>query len=191
MTKQEIISNESEFQRACSRYVERNVIYCVSSLMYDIGQNLEQCSKIFDFDYDEALGWFQRDDWEEPVWEHIRDLDQDEVVEYLEDHDTEFGPILSLVSLQELMFEHIKTEDELQDYANDNRIDPYIVEALEFWIVDRYFAKELETQGETVFEFDGMRIWSRTTSGQSISMDYCTTQIVKNLDENHWVWRND
>ena len=59
MTKEQIINDETLFQRACEKFVERNVIYCVSSLMYDIGQNLEASAKIFDFDYDEAIGWFQ------------------------------------------------------------------------------------------------------------------------------------
>ncbi len=79
MTKQEIINDETLFQRACGLWVERNIGQCVSSLMYDVGRNLEECSRIFDFDYDEALGWFQREDYEEVVNDFIDDADLDDL----------------------------------------------------------------------------------------------------------------
>ncbi len=75
MTKQEIINDETLFQRACALWVERNIGQCVSSLMYDVGRNLEECSRIFDFDYVEALGWFQREDFESVVDIFIDDAD--------------------------------------------------------------------------------------------------------------------
>lgn len=67
MTKNEIIADESSFQRVCGAYVRRHIGPCVSSLMYDVGRNLEECSHIFDFDYDEAIGWFQVPDYETAV----------------------------------------------------------------------------------------------------------------------------
>lgn len=78
-TKQEIIADPSKFQRVCSAFVERNVLYCLSSLMYDIGQHMEESSKIFDADYDEMIGWFCQDDWEEPVSEFIGEADLDQL----------------------------------------------------------------------------------------------------------------
>ena len=77
--KQDIIADSRRMQSACGKLVERGVIHCASSMMYNVGQNLEDACKIFDLDYDEAIGWFQRDDYEEPVEEFIRndaDLDQ-------------------------------------------------------------------------------------------------------------------
>lgn len=79
MTKQEIIQDETLFQRACALWVERNIGQCVSSLMYDVGRNLEECSRIFDFDYDEAIGWFQREDYSEVVSDFIDDADLDDL----------------------------------------------------------------------------------------------------------------
>lgn len=79
MTKQEIINDETLFQRACGLWVERNIGQCVSSLMYDVGRNLEECSRIFDFDYDEAIGWFQREDYSEVVSDFIDDADLDDL----------------------------------------------------------------------------------------------------------------
>ena len=90
MTKQEIIKDETLFQRACGFWVERNIGQCVSSLMYDVGRNLEECSRIFDFDYDEAIGWFQSEDYSEVVSDFIDDADLDDletIADMVEDWD--------------------------------------------------------------------------------------------------------
>lgn len=79
MTKQEIIQDETLFQRACGLWVERNIGQCVSSLMYDVGQNLGECARIFDLDYDEAIGWFQCEDYEAKVDNFIDDADLDDL----------------------------------------------------------------------------------------------------------------
>lgn len=189
MTKQEIIADTSMFQRVCSAFVERNVLYCLSSLMYDIGQNLEASAKIFDEDYDEMLGWFQQDDWDEPVSYYISSLDRDEVVAYLEGRGIQCNDDEDTGTLREAMLEDIRSEDALQEYANENRLDPRIIEVYEHWLVDSYFAEQLKGAGEIVFEFENMTIWGRTTTGQSISMDYVIQEMVKDLDEDHWVWR--
>lgn len=70
-TKQEVINDESKFQRVCDAFVRRNVIQCVSSLISDIGKNIEAACKMFDLDYDEVIGWFQKDDYEEAVSDFI------------------------------------------------------------------------------------------------------------------------
>lgn len=82
--KDEIIANESRFQDACSRWVYRHIGDCVSSLMYPIGRDLETASKLFDEDYDEMLGWFVREDWEEPVNTYIDDADLSDLEEIAE-----------------------------------------------------------------------------------------------------------
>jgi len=79
MTKQEIIADESRFQRVCGAYVRHHIGPCVSSLMYDVGQNLEDCSRIFDFDYDEAINWFQVPDYETAVDYFIDSADLDDL----------------------------------------------------------------------------------------------------------------
>ncbi|MFZ3014374.1 MAG: hypothetical protein WA045_11780, partial [Nitrospira sp.] len=88
--KAEIIADSSKFQRVCSTFVGRNVEHCMSSLFYDIGRNLEDCARIFDFDYDEAMRWFSSEDWEEVVRAHIfddADLDDLEKIVGLCDED--------------------------------------------------------------------------------------------------------
>ena len=181
--KQEILKDESRFQRACSRYVERNVICCVSSLMYDIGQNLEACAKIFDFDYDEAVGWYQRDDWDEAVEDYIRN---EAPVEQIEE-------ILGEALDNDNSHAREKALDLIEDnaeFGRENNLDPYVVESLEFWVVDKYFARELKEQGETVFEFADFTVWARTTFGQSISIDGVVRRLIRSFPDDHWVWND-
>ena len=55
-------------------------------------------------------------------------------------------------------------------------------EVLEHWIVTDWLADRLEEQGEAVCkDFYGLTIWGRTTSGQSIALDGVICQIHKNL----------
>ena len=137
MTKQEIIQDETLFQRACGLWVERNIGQCVSSLMCDVGRNLEECSRIFDFDYDEAIGWFQREDYSEVVSDFIDDADLDDlettadIVGYWSDvvgdiptaveiEDADGDPVFVIESL------HIRDIDE--DDANQEALEKSIKE---------------------------------------------------------------
>lgn len=187
MSKAECMADEVKFQRACSNLVSRGVIYCVSSLMYDIGQNLEASAKIFDFDYDEAIDWYGREDYEEPVEEYIRGLSREEVVKYLEGRSIQRRDEESIEILREAMFEDVKTES-LEDFARKNRIEPYEIEVYEHWIVDSWFARQLEAHGEVVFEFDNMTIWGRCTTGQGISQDGVVREIVREQEDYSWIW---
>lgn len=188
MTKQEIINDETLFQRACGLWVERNIGPCVSTLMYDVGRNLEECSRIFDFDYDEALGWFQREDYEEEVSYHISNLDRDEVVEYLTGRSIECRDDEDIATLREAMFEDIKSED-LDEYARENGIDPDYNEVYEHWIVNSsWAADDLRAYGQIVFEFGGLTIFGRCATGQSILLDGFVRRLMRDLPDDHWIW---
>lgn len=240
MTKSEILADEGKFQEACSRYVRHNVHFCVSNLMYDIGRNLEECSRIFDFDYDEAIGWFQREDWEEPVDTLIANADLDDLEtiadivgwwtdvlieagvpevepitlsaennESEEDEDAwrfvdakrtpwifddeddaiEAARMSVIEVIRQNVSELVTNDSERRDIADQFGLDAYSWEIYEHWVVDRYFAMhELAPRGHVVFEFGGMTIWGRPTTGQSISIDGIIRDIVRGLDDHHWVW---
>lgn len=218
--KQEILADESRFQRVCGAFISHNVIYCVSGLMYSIAQNLEQSSEIFDFDYDEAIGWYQQDDWEEPVEGFIcndADLDQ---LEWIANEFGDWDDVLNAVgyetycdmqnemdqdpvdfaewlghqgpvcedALRKAVSELITEPGHYQTVSQEYGLDPYIHEVYEHWLVDSYFAEQLRAAGEVVFEFQNMTIWGRTTTGQSISIDGVIRRMVRELDEDHWVW---
>ena len=198
MTKQEIIANESAFQRACSFWVERNIGECVSSLMYPIGQNLDRCAEIFDFDYDEALGWFQKEDYSEAVDNLIDDADLDDlevvadmvgdwsdVIEGIEEEALE----ASLPQIRTKVKALITNDSEYVEIGQHFNLDPDYSEIYEYWVIpEGWSARDLENAGQIVFEFAGLRIWGRQTTGQSISIDSWLRDLMKNLDEDHWIW---
>lgn len=208
MTKQEIIQDEILFQRACGLWVERNIGQCVSSLMYDVGRNLEECSRIFDFDYDEALGWFVQDDWEEPVNYFIDSADLDDL-EAIADMVGEWAEILDEVGVKSDFYEdkvavkatpqeikQIRSKvqslisgDEYREIADTFNLDPYQIEIYEHWNCSRDMWDMLKSHGEVVFEFENLLVWGRTTSGQSIGIDYVIRKAIKEFDDDHWVWR--
>jgi len=82
----------------------------------------------------------------------------------------------------------ITCDDEYREIAEDFGLDPEYDDVYEHWLCTERFASELESRGELVFGFCGMTIWARTTTGQSISLDGVIRQIVRELDDDHWVW---
>jgi len=211
MTKQEIIQDETLFQRACGLWVERNIGHCVSSLMYDVGRNLEECSRIFDFDYDEAFGWFQREDYESVVDIFIDDADLDDLETIADMVGDWEGSVYSVLGMspEEYAAEETSEEDQTEDLkalrtkvkaliTNDSEyaeigqhfnLDPDYNQIYEHWIIpEGWTARELKDEGQVVFDFGGMTIWGRMTTGQCISLDGVTARIVKSLPEDHWIW---
>lgn len=226
--KDEVIADESRFQDACSRWVYRHIGHCVSSLMYPIGRDLETASKLFDEDYDEMLGWFVREDWEEPVNTYIDDADLSDLeeiadmvgywsdaiadvptaIEHTDDDGDTYYEIEALRIIDddedaaneaalEVYIDDIRSkikdmitnESEYREIAYRFDLDPEQYEVYEHWTIpEGWTARELQDAGELVFDFCNLRIWGRCTTGQSISMDYVIRNIVKGLDEGHWIW---
>ena len=211
MTKQEIVADESKFQRACSMWVERNIGECVSSLMYDVGQNLEQCAKIFDFDYDEALGWFQREDYSEVVSDFIDDADLNDLETIADMVGDWEGAVYSVLGMspEEYAAEETSEDDQTEDlkalrtkvkalitndseYAEIGRhfnLDPDYDEVYEHYIVNSsWAADDLRAYGQIVFEFGGLTIFGRCATGQSLSLDGWVRRLMRDLPEDHWIW---
>lgn len=225
--KAAIIADTSKFQRVCSSFVARYVEHCMSSLMYDIGKNLEDCARIFDYDYDEVLGWFQQATWEEPVsYFIVHDADLDQLQEIVELCDEDWNDVLDGIgytayleaqeddgndepddledwlagqdachdakesftdALKNAVWEMV-TEDYYEKVGNEFNLDVEYREVYEHWLVDRWFSERLASRGEVIFEFCNMTLWGRCCTGQAISMDSVVEEIVKDLDEHHWVW---
>ena len=211
MTKQEIINDEIFFQRACDLWVERNIGQCVSSLMYNVGRNLEECSRIFDFDYDEALGWFQREDYSEVVSDFIDDADLDDLETIADMVGDWEGSVYSVLGMspEEYAAEETSEEDQTEDlkalrtkvkaiitndseYAEIGRhfnLDPDYDEVYEHWIVtSSWAAEDLRAYGQIVFEFGGMTIFGRCTTGQSLLLDGFVRRLMRDLPDDHWIW---
>ncbi len=211
MTKQEIINDETLFQRACGLWVERNIGQCVSSLMYDVGRNLEECSRIFDFDYDEAFGWFQKEDYESVVDIFIDDADLDDLETIADMVGDWEGSVYSVLGMspEEYAAEETSEEDQTEDlkalrtkvkalitndseYAEIGRhfnLDPDYDEVYEHYVVNSsWAADDLRAYGQIVFEFGGLTIFGRCATGQSLSLDGWVRRLMRDLPEDHWIW---
>lgn len=56
-------------------------------------------------------------------------------------------------------------------------------EPLEFWVVSKWLGTKLEEQGEAVeYDFHGLVVWGRTTSGKSVSLDAVIKTIVESIE---------
>ncbi|MFA5388044.1 MAG: hypothetical protein WC322_06715 [Candidatus Paceibacterota bacterium] len=256
MTKDEVLMDTASFQRACSAYVNRNIVCCVSNLIYELQAVADQLD-----DYDTYLTLTQGQiDYESAVHEFIMGADVDlleeiadswgsfsDVVNMTQDsfvaagnelmqlythtfYDEEYDgdgeqeelatsedvavaafrrdhpgyPIISIVvedDVLELCDRNPKFLEALREavwhgtsdyvevfntYGLDS--DDAYNEIYEHWVVDRYFAKQLKDAGEVVEDYMGLTIWGRTTTGQSICMDYVVQEIVRNLSPDNWVW---
>ena len=76
----------------------------------------------------------------------------------------------------------IPQADTAQEACEMDGIEPYEREVFEHWIVSRWLGEKLAAKGEKVdFDFAGLVIWARTTTGQAIYMDHVIQQIAKDL----------
>jgi hypothetical protein len=111
--------------------------------------------------------------------EHERELDQmvGEVIIYNVSY--AFNQLLKTDHADDLIDISYKYENPYEDDGGE----PELVEALEHWIVEDWFAHDLKERGELVGDMLGMTVWGRTTSGQAISMDYVVQDILKDIVE--------
>ena len=150
------------YQRAVGDFVHREVIYCVSNLVYEIGQK----------NIDEWHHLFVQEDWETPALEVIRALPAEQVRELLEQNDCDFETNNEPEILATTYLQHLKAQGSLQDFCYANHVDPHQNEIYEFWIVSEWLASHLEGRGEVIErDFYGLTIWGRACTGQAILLD--------------------
>lgn len=71
-----------------------------------------------------------------------------------------------------------------RDVCEENDIEPYQREVFEHWAVTEWLGRKLEAKGEKVdFDFAGMVVWARTTTGQAIAIDGVVEEIAKELSD--------
>ena len=179
--------------------------------MYDVGRNLEECSLIFDFEYEEAFGWFQKEDYESVVDIFIDDADLNDLETIADMVGDWEGAVYSVLGMspEEYAAEETSEDDQTEDlkalrakvkalitndseYAEIGRhfnLDPDYDEVYEHYIVNSsWAADDLRAYGQIVFEFGGLTIFGRCTTGQSMSLDGWTRRLMRDLPEDHWIW---
>lgn len=160
--------------------VRQNVNYCVSSLVSSLCKLTGEGRALaaLDISDDEIYSITSQSDWKTPVTEYLQSADAEtvaDVVEYFPGVDQDGFPDASTA-----LIAHLEETDAWQECADYCGIDPDTVEAYEHWIVDSWFARELESHGEMIArDFLGLTIWGRTTTGQSISMDHVVLTIAR------------
>ena len=144
---------ESELQEKVSQFVSREVIYCASSLVYELGQ------KEGVYLYDEFPDLFQGapsyGEWECPECFSTWSGEPSEI------QCSECGSEID--------------SDEPSHFQPEEYSEIY-----EHWIVSEWLAKRLEEKGESVeHDFFGLTIWGRGCTGQSIMLDSVIRDIWK------------
>lgn len=73
-------------------------------------------------------------------------------------------------------------EDAARAFCEVHDLEPYQREVYEHWVVTEWFGRELEAHGEKVdFDFAGLTVWARTTTGQAIYTDSVIAEIYRGL----------
>jgi hypothetical protein len=167
--------NSAENQRIKEKLVNREVVYCVSNLVWELSKKAEEFE-----DYTEDLYSAFRGlpDFEEAAighgWEAFTDKFGVECWKDSADDTTWAG----------------NAEDVCREF--DIATNDYEPEIFEHWVVSDYLADKLEANGHRVLrDFFGMTIWCRPTTGQAILLDGVISQIAEDMEilegqKNEW-----
>lgn len=165
----------TEVEKIADRIVEQDVICCVSMMVHKIASKSEVAQKL-EIPEDEIMSIMEKPDFDEVPDGYSVDYDSmTDGWSWLRDDD---GAGCDY---------DLGTEEEAIKAAwEDSGEEPPMREALEHWVVSEWLADKLEEEGEMVCrDFLGLTIWGRTTSGQSISMDYVIHKIAEKLHAKH------
>lgn len=152
--------------------VRREVGHCVSYLVHVLAQGgaatRSDCRDLSDLCEQAAELFYPLEDWEEAaLYEGWTGPHKDKYgATYFKD--TTDGQTFCAESWQEL--------------CEEFDIEPYQREIFEHWIVSDWLGRKLEAKGERVdFDFAGLTVWGRTTTGQAIYMDRVIEEIHNDL----------
>ncbi len=145
--------------------MQREVIYCVSTLIYDLTHEGK-----LDDNLDIDL-WIA-EDWD-AAEEDIKDTGASIIFENEQYH---------LVFNDVIHYSNSCKRELIREYFNGD-VSAYEVEPLEHWLVSNWLADRLEEHGETIVrDFYGLEaIWCRCCSGQAIYCDYVIQEIYREL----------
>lgn len=187
MTNQDKYSN-GDYQRAVGEFVEKHVHQCASTLVY----NLRAVDAVYEGDYSSDLdditgSW----DWIDPAaWFIQNEMDVDTFEMYFGEYKEVnpgfvLTPEMATLGGRKDFIESVVCQDqgEAEAFCDEFQLEPRAVEAYEHWIISNDLAHWLQEQDEMVtYDFFGLTIWGRATTGQSISMDRVICDIFDELN---------
>lgn len=178
---------EVEKDRVLRRLVDREILHCVSSLIYELTQSpgvLDEETSINLWrgipDYEQAAtdaGWQCADT---NLW--INEFGEEQLEEDARRDDVETWMPVSEGAYYHLDLVETCEAEDWEELCYLQSIEPIENEVSEHWLVTKYFGEELEEHGERVVELHGLTIWCRTTSGQMIAADYIIEEIASSME---------
>lgn len=162
--------------------VGREVVHCVSSLVYHFSQNPDALTGS-DYSYDDLIDLCRNSDYKTAAENAIDEWDGDELAEYLDmdkpgdDDWTDF----QIKTMRADAYEAAASEG-YDDFCQEQDIEPEENEVYEHWIVSDFFRRKLGERGETVTsDFFGLSIWGRCCTGQAILLDEVIADIAAEM----------
>jgi len=159
--------DEISFQNVCREFVDKNVYYLVSPLIKHLmdcePDNHELAELAYTKDYQspaEELGWT------------LTKVDSFYVFTNAKTWEGFVSP-MSAIESEDVVWENL---------CFSEKLEPYIRESLEFWLVSEPLAKRLAAKGEAVADIYSLDVWGRTTTGQAIHMDSVIKDIVRDVE---------
>jgi len=158
--------NSNKNQEIKRRFVEREVVYCVSTLVYELGE-IEGCM--------------------DDIMEIRSQPDYESSVEYADGFHVQYSNHLDgwvwVDKDSHIISDTFNTDvAAYQNCVDENNLDYEYTEAYEHWIVSDYLAKKLEEQGEIVGDLYGLTVWGRCTTGQAILLDGVISNICEEME---------
>ena len=173
--------DSSKNQDIKSKFVSREVCYCISSLISELSSNEQYLDDLYPV--------MRQDDYEGPATYFLRaEMTKAQGIDFIESMlDFNFTGNFdkaTLNGLRGIIRRHLKAGDfDYEDFCEFFDLEPDINEALEHWIVSDFLAEKLEAKGEMILDdFLGLTIWGRICSGQSILLDGVISEICEDME---------
>ena len=164
---------ENEMQDRCGKFVENEVVYCISSLVEDLQE--KELLNIEDFENLTVDNDVEIEELQEKIEELNSQLE--ELEEEIENDDTLDNCLIkdrvAVMNSLEISVQRLESQIEELEETNSE-----VKEIYEYWIVTKYFMNKLSEKGYCVCDSDYFPIWGRETTGQSILLDWIIKDMV-------------
>lgn len=191
-------SNSTTNQHIKGKFVEREVMACVSSLVEyvlskddrDAPFSMDDVENYYTYEPVQLSdGYYFEPATENEVNEKIDELEaeykalEDQISDY-EELDQEDREDLNRhnkeeINIDELEDKKSKIQDDLDILNNLEKDKPQ--EVFEWWLVTDWFYEKLKAQGEVVIDDGWLHYWGRCCSGQAILLDHVIGVIAADM----------